>query len=169
MGKRKQICGLFWSLSELKLGSHVNSMGTFVAAHPCHNLWFRNMAGPETQVETAANCRHEGKNQCSTVRSPTWVWNNSGKGSMHLIQRSGLSDSLSPAKFYVCSLEELSQLEYCPVHVQGQFDHSRELYIGPRTLLIDGDAASQAGLTSQKAGVQSGYLVVTPFHLADRE
>lgn len=66
-------------------------------------------------------------------------------------------------------LEELSQLEYCPVHVQGQFDHSRELYIGPRTLLVDGEAASQAGLTSQKAGVQSGYLVVTPFHLADRD
>jgi len=55
------------------------------------------------------------------------------------------------------------------VHVQGQFDHSRELYIGPRTLLVDGEAASQAGLTSQKAGVQSGYLVVTPFQLDDRE
>ncbi|PNF40800.1 Surfeit locus protein 1 [Cryptotermes secundus] len=66
-------------------------------------------------------------------------------------------------------LEELSQLEYCPVRVQGQFEHSRELYIGPRTLIADGDAASQSSLTTHKSGVQSGYLVVTPFHLSDRD
>lgn len=55
------------------------------------------------------------------------------------------------------------------MHVQGQFDHSRELYIGPRSLLVDGAAASPTGLTTQKSGVKSGYLVVTPFHLTDRE
>lgn len=66
-------------------------------------------------------------------------------------------------------LEELPQLEYCPVRVQGQFDHSRELYIGPRTLIVDGDAASQSSLSTHKSGVQAGYLVVTPFHLSDRD
>ncbi|XP_069670811.1 surfeit locus protein 1 [Periplaneta americana] len=65
--------------------------------------------------------------------------------------------------------EELKYLEYCPVRMRGSFDHSRELYMGPRTLLVDGDAASQGGLTTQKSGVQSGYLVVTPFHLSDRD
>jgi surfeit locus 1 family protein len=82
---------------------------------------------------------------------------------MHLIQGSDPTDLHQ--SHCVCSVEELSQLEYHPVHVLGHFDHSRELYIGPRTLLVDGDA----GVTTHKSGVQSGYHVVTPFHLSDRE
>ncbi|XP_021936277.1 surfeit locus protein 1 isoform X2 [Zootermopsis nevadensis] len=62
-------------------------------------------------------------------------------------------------------VEELSRMEYHPVCVRGHFDHSRELYIGPRTLLVDGDA----GITTHKRGVQSGYHVVTPFHLSDQD
>jgi surfeit locus 1 family protein len=82
---------------------------------------------------------------------------------MHFIQ--GSDRTYLHQSYSVCSLDELSQLEYHPVRVQGQFDHSRELYIGPRTLMVDGDA----GLTTHKSGVQSGYHVVTPFHLAERE
>ena len=63
----------------------------------------------------------------------------------------------------------MNELEYCPVKVRGEFDHSRELYMGPRTLLIDGDAPSQDRGFTHKSGIQSGYLVLTPFKLSDRE
>ncbi|PSN35363.1 Surfeit locus protein 1 [Blattella germanica] len=66
------------------------------------------------------------------------------------------------------NLSELNELEYHPVRVRGKFDHSRELYMGPRTLIVDGDAVSQGGTFTQKSGGQSGYLVITPFHLSDR-
>lgn len=64
-------------------------------------------------------------------------------------------------------LQELNSLEYCPVRVRGEFDHSREILLGPRSLLLHGDAASQGGLIAPGGG-QSGALVVTPFKLADR-
>ncbi|KAF4517769.1 hypothetical protein B566_EDAN002974 [Ephemera danica] len=64
-------------------------------------------------------------------------------------------------------LQEINSLEYCPVRVRGEFDHSREILLGPRSLLLHGDAASQGGLISPGGG-QSGALVITPFKLADR-
>nr|CAD7257429.1 unnamed protein product [Timema shepardi] len=66
-------------------------------------------------------------------------------------------------------LSELNEMEYSSVRVKGQFDHSQELYMGPRSLLMGGDAAGQGGMFSQSSGSQTGYLVITPFHLADRD
>lgn len=65
-------------------------------------------------------------------------------------------------------LSDLSQLEYRRVRVRGHFDHSRELFIGPRSLLKGGDSTSTGSLISQGSGGQSGFYVVTPFKLADR-
>ncbi|KAJ9580646.1 hypothetical protein L9F63_024181 [Diploptera punctata] len=65
------------------------------------------------------------------------------------------------------NLEELSELEYCPVRVRGEFDHSREMYMGPRTLLVDGEAVSQGTSFSHKS--QIGYMVITPFKLVNRD
>lgn len=65
-------------------------------------------------------------------------------------------------------LSELSQLEYRRVRVRGHFDHSREVYLGPRSLLKGGDSPSTGSLISQGSGGQSGFYVITPFVLAER-
>nr|XP_030694199.1 surfeit locus protein 1 isoform X1 [Globicephala melas] len=54
---------------------------------------------------------------------------------------------------------ELQKLEYRPVKVRGHFDHSKELYMVPRTMV---DPAREAGRLSSAA--ESGAYVVTPFH-----
>ncbi|KAK4877120.1 hypothetical protein RN001_009626 [Aquatica leii] len=67
------------------------------------------------------------------------------------------------------SLEEISQLEYYPVRVRGQFLHDKEVYLGPRSLLQHGDAVTKSSLISKGQSASQGYLVVTPFKLEDRE
>ncbi|KAK5639076.1 hypothetical protein RI129_011568 [Pyrocoelia pectoralis] len=64
--------------------------------------------------------------------------------------------------------EQISELEFYPVHVRGQFDHSKELYIGPRSLLHHGDAVSSSSLFTTDSKAQ-GYLVITPFKLESRD
>jgi len=66
-------------------------------------------------------------------------------------------------------LDELKDLEYYPVYVKGHFLHDKELYMGPRSLLTHGDASTQGGLMSKNQSKNTGYLVVTPFKLADRD
>ncbi|KAF6127550.1 SURF1 cytochrome c oxidase assembly factor [Phyllostomus discolor] len=60
---------------------------------------------------------------------------------------------------------ELENLEYRPVRVRGHFDHSKELYLMPRTLVDPAREARAAGQLS--SSVQSGAHVVTPFHCSD--
>lgn len=62
-------------------------------------------------------------------------------------------------------LDELKDLEYRKVKVQGTFDHSKEQFIHPRSLISKGDITG-GGLISS---VQSGAWVVTPFLLSDRD
>lgn len=62
-----------------------------------------------------------------------------------------------------CSPMELKSLEYRPVKVRGHFDHSKELYMMPRTMV---DPAWEAREASQPS-VQSGAHVITPFHCTD--
>lgn len=61
-----------------------------------------------------------------------------------------------------CSPMELKNLEYRPVKVRGHFDHSKELYMMPRTLVDPAREAREAGRLSSAA--ESGAYVVTPFH-----
>ncbi|XP_059474087.1 surfeit locus protein 1 [Neocloeon triangulifer] len=61
------------------------------------------------------------------------------------------------------SMDKIEELEYCPVTVRGTFDHSKEVFIGPRSLLTTEETSS--ALMPGKSGV----LVVTPFKLADRD
>lgn len=67
------------------------------------------------------------------------------------------------------SADEIAKLEYFPVHVKGRFVHDKEIYIGPRSLLVEGDASTQSSLISKGQNTNQGYLVVTPFELSDRK
>ncbi|KAF7688715.1 surfeit locus protein 1 [Silurus meridionalis] len=60
---------------------------------------------------------------------------------------------------------ELNDLEYRRVKVRGRFDHSRELYILPRSLVDPEREAREAGRLSSSA--ESGANVITPFHCTD--
>lgn len=67
------------------------------------------------------------------------------------------------------SVDELKNLEYCRVKVVGEFDHSKELYLGPRSCLTDGGSESNNGLFSGSGYTKSGYYVITPFKLSNRK
>ncbi|GAB1286123.1 Surfeit locus protein 1 [Apodemus speciosus] len=60
---------------------------------------------------------------------------------------------------------ELKDLEYRPVKVRGHFDHSKELYIMPRTMVDPVREARDAGRIS--SSTESGAYVVTPLHCSD--
>lgn len=60
---------------------------------------------------------------------------------------------------------ELRGLEYRPVKVRGHFDHSKELYMMPRTMVDPAREAREAGRISPST--ESGAYVVTPFHCTD--
>ncbi|XP_074968793.1 surfeit locus protein 1 [Phalacrocorax aristotelis] len=60
---------------------------------------------------------------------------------------------------------ELKELEYRPVKVRGHFDHSKELYILPRSLVDPEREAREAGrLTSHP---ENGANVITPFYCTE--
>ncbi|KAM4663774.1 surfeit locus protein 1 [Discoglossus pictus] len=60
---------------------------------------------------------------------------------------------------------ELKSLEYCPVKVRGHFDHSKEIYLLPRTLVDPEKEARNAGQIT--SSTESGAHVVTPFYCSD--
>ncbi|RZF37079.1 hypothetical protein LSTR_LSTR014285 [Laodelphax striatellus] len=66
-------------------------------------------------------------------------------------------------------LNELENLTYRRVKLRGRFDHSLEMYLGPRSVIHDNSAESEGsgGLMSTDVRARTGYLVVTPFILAD--
>ncbi|XP_055455815.1 surfeit locus protein 1 isoform X2 [Psammomys obesus] len=60
---------------------------------------------------------------------------------------------------------ELKNLEYRPVKVRGHFDHAKELYMMPRTMVDPVREARDVGRMS--SSTESGAYVVTPFHCSD--
>ncbi|VEN53388.1 unnamed protein product [Callosobruchus maculatus] len=67
------------------------------------------------------------------------------------------------------NLEEIQALDYMPVRVKGEFLHDKEVYLGPRSLLSNGDASTKSSLLSSKTNTNQGYLVITPLKLKDRD
>ncbi|KAF4789201.1 Surfeit locus protein 1 [Turdus rufiventris] len=60
---------------------------------------------------------------------------------------------------------ELKELEYRPVTVRGRFDHSKELYMLPRSLLDPEREAREAGrITSHP---ENGANIITPFYCTE--
>ncbi|XP_072286803.1 surfeit locus protein 1 [Pyxicephalus adspersus] len=62
-------------------------------------------------------------------------------------------------------LTDLQKLEYCPVKVRGHFDHSKELYLLPRTLMDPDKEAREVGQIT--SSTESGAHVITPFYCTD--
>ncbi|XP_026907550.1 surfeit locus protein 1 isoform X1 [Acinonyx jubatus] len=60
---------------------------------------------------------------------------------------------------------ELKNLEYRPVKVRGHFDHSKELYMMPRTMVDPAREAREAGRLSSSP--ESGAYVITPFRCTE--
>lgn len=60
---------------------------------------------------------------------------------------------------------EINNLEYRRVKVRGRYDHSRELYIMPRSPVDPEREAREAGRLSSSA--ETGANVITPFHCTD--
>jgi len=60
-----------------------------------------------------------------------------------------------------------ARLEYRPVKASGVFDHSREHYIGPRSLLLLGEEQQSKGLSSDPNTI--GWHVVTPLKVTAGE
>nr|XP_017010633.2 LOW QUALITY PROTEIN: SURF1-like protein [Drosophila takahashii] len=65
-------------------------------------------------------------------------------------------------------LSDLSQMEYRLVKIRGRFLHEKEMRMGPRSLIRPDGVETQGGLFSQRDS-GNGYLIVTPFQLADRD
>ncbi|XP_066138455.1 SURF1-like protein [Euwallacea fornicatus] len=65
------------------------------------------------------------------------------------------------------SFEKLKDLEYYPIHVQGTFLHEKEIYMGPRSLIRKENFSTPKSFFQDTQS--QGYLVVTPFKLADRD
>ncbi|XP_030363146.1 surfeit locus protein 1 isoform X1 [Strigops habroptila] len=60
---------------------------------------------------------------------------------------------------------ELKELEYRPVKVRGRFDHSKELYILPRSL-VEPEREARAA-TRLMSHPENGANVITPFYCTD--
>ncbi|XP_069465444.1 surfeit locus protein 1 isoform X3 [Ambystoma mexicanum] len=60
---------------------------------------------------------------------------------------------------------ELKAMEYMPVTVRGRFDHSKELYVQPRSMVDPEREAQEAGKLASSA--ESGANVITPFYCTD--
>lgn len=45
--------------------------------------------------------------------------------------------------------------------------HDEEMYLGPRSLMEHGDAATSSSLISHGQSQSNGYLVITPFKTTD--
>ncbi len=72
----------------------------------------------------------------------------------------------------VFSLSDRRKLEYRRFKVRGTFDHSQEIYVGPRSLLVDNQFYKTKSFllpVGEQEKPTIGFIVVTPFKLADRE
>lgn len=67
------------------------------------------------------------------------------------------------------NLDDLETMEYQTVVVRGHFLHDREMFLGPRSLIKpNSDERTGGGVFTQQSS-SSGYYLITPFKLQDRE
>jgi len=63
--------------------------------------------------------------------------------------------------------EDVLNLEFAKVYVRGNFEHDKVVYIGPRSLLKDGNASGGGSLFGNSDGI--GFHVITPFKLENSD
>uniref|UniRef100_A0A1B6EEY8 SURF1-like protein n=1 Tax=Clastoptera arizonana TaxID=38151 RepID=A0A1B6EEY8_9HEMI len=63
-------------------------------------------------------------------------------------------------------ISELEDLEFRKFVVKGRYDHNNEVFIGPRSCLVDGGTPESGELISMSGKESYGYLVITPFVLS---
>ncbi|EFN80495.1 Surfeit locus protein 1 [Harpegnathos saltator] len=66
-------------------------------------------------------------------------------------------------------LYELDDKEYYRVKAKGKFIYEKEFLMGPRSLIVDGQAVSEKGGGVFSGKSSTGYYVITPFKLEDRD
>ncbi|KAK0182638.1 hypothetical protein PV327_000753 [Microctonus hyperodae] len=66
-------------------------------------------------------------------------------------------------------LNELEEMEYCPVKVRGEYLYDREFTIGPKSLIKNGAGASEQGGGLVSTQGNTGYYLITPFKLENRD
>lgn len=59
-------------------------------------------------------------------------------------------------------------MEYRQVKVRGKLLHDKELYMGPRTFIAKNSNAAKGSVFSAQ-NPASGFLVITPLKIEDRE
>ena len=64
------------------------------------------------------------------------------------------------------SLDQVQGVEYQRVSFTGQFDHSSEILLGPKSFIDNRGGSVGGGIISAK-GDRVGYLVITPFVLSE--
>ncbi|KAH8232708.1 hypothetical protein KR038_000458 [Drosophila bunnanda] len=80
-----------------------------------------------------------------------------------------LNEQLSAAPVHLPDdLSDLDHMEYRLVKIRGRFLHDKEMRMGPRSLIRPDGVETQGGLFSQRDS-GNGYLIITPFQLADRD
>nr|XP_014094731.1 SURF1-like protein [Bactrocera oleae] len=96
---------------------------------------------------------------CWQVKRKTWK--------EQLIKDLELQKQIPPVPLPL-DLTELSGMEYRLVSVRGKFMHDKEMLMGPRSFIRPDGGETAGGLFSQR-DTGNGYLVITPFKLADRD
>ena len=91
-----------------------------------------------------------------------WRWK------LNLIQRLEERTSAEPISLPE-DMSNIEELEYRRIKVKGRFDHSNEMFLAPRSLVIKGTADHGGGLISAGNRAAIGSWVVTPFELSDRK
>ncbi|XP_063700093.1 SURF1-like protein [Culicoides brevitarsis] len=67
------------------------------------------------------------------------------------------------------NLQDIDFMEYRKIIVRGEFLHDRELIMGPRSLITDGDVSTAGGGIFTQQSEKHGFHVVTPFKLEGRD
>ena len=71
---------------------------------------------------------------------------------------------MSLMRAILCSPDDAHAMEYRRVFVKGRFDHSKEMYLGPKSR-VAANENQDGGLIGSSGNV--GYFVITPLELSD--
>ncbi|KOB73967.1 Surfeit protein isoform 1 [Operophtera brumata] len=109
-------------------------------------------------------------NSSKSLLQSTVRWNTSAANAFkaHRAQAKAKKEPVEVFKWILLvSFTELEKMEYKPVKVRGKFVHEKELLIGPRALIDETSGMSRVGSLVSDPKKNQGWLVVTPFMLAD--